>query len=414
MEYSIKDYRSLGMVAGMGSLLGSGIIVSLGVTLSVWEAGLNLSVFQVGLVSGILTFAIAFGSLFTGNLTKKFGLITLFNWLNFIYAIGALACIFAFNFPMLLIGSIIMGFTSGVDLPVSLTVLSKSSPNEEVSAKLVSSSQVYWQIGVFLSFIASFIVSGIDGLIGARIVFTVLFFISIITWLWRIKSKKLQAIRSVSNENLDISESADNEVSMVDFFRRKGLNQYFKIFIAIVIFYVFWNLLANTFGQFQTYVLTNTGATQTQATGLGILLNVVTLIINIIFSTIASGKYRNTLFVIGNLIQFAGMFGMAVLSQNGNFLIIASAIAINNLGGPFAGEAIYKVWTQETFPSNVRASIQGFINGFSRFCCGLLALITPWLVAPERIQMSMYIFASFVVISGIAGVYVIKAQKKVL
>lgn len=414
MDYSVKDYRSLGMVAGMGSLLGSGIIVSLGVTLSVWEAGLNLSVFQVGLVSGILTFAIAFGSLLTGNLTKKLGLMTLFNWLNLFYAIGALICIAAINFPMLLIGSVIMGFTSGLDLPVSLTVLSKYSPNEEISAKLVSSSQVYWQIGVFLSFIASFIVSGIDGLIGARIVFGVLFLISILTWIWRIKSRKIQRIQNNINGNQSISELSDDEVSLVDFFRKKGINQYFKIFLAIVIFYVFWNLLANTFGQFQTYVLTNTGATQTQATGLGILLNIITLVINIIFSSISSGKYRNVLFVFGSLIQFAGIFGMAVLSQNGSFLIIASAIAINNIGGPFAGEAIYKVWTQETFPSNVRASIQGFINGFSRFCCGLLALITPWLVAPERIQMSMYIFATFVIISGLAGVYVIKEQKKIL
>ena len=36
---------------------------------------------------------------------------------------------------------------------------------------------------------------------------------------------------------------------------------------AILVFYVCWNLLANTWGQFQTYALTNAGATQMQATG---------------------------------------------------------------------------------------------------------------------------------------------------
>ena len=36
-----------------------------------------------------------------------------------------------------------------------------------------------------------------------------------------------------------------------------------------------------------------------------------------------------------------------------------------NLGSPLAGEALYKVWTQESFPIEIRASIQGFINGFS-------------------------------------------------
>ena len=73
---------------------------------------------------------------------------------------------------------------------------------------------------------------------------------------------------------------------------------------------------------------------------------------------------------------------------------------------------IYKVWTQESFPVEARASMQGFINGFSRFCCGLFALVTPYLVAGDRIHTTMYGFAGIVLISAIAGTRMIMLQKK--
>ena len=92
--------------------------------------------------------------------------------------------------------------------------------------------------------------------------------------------------------------------------------------------------------------------------------------------------------------------------------MIVAMIACYNIGNQFAGESIYKVWTQESFPSEARASMQGFINGFSRLCCGLFALVTPYLVVPERIQATMYGFAVIVLISAAAGTIMLRLQKK--
>lgn len=105
-------------------MLGSGIIVGLSSTITVWQDGLGLDTTQVGLLSGILTFAIAFGSLFGGRLADKIGRVLFFNWINLVYAIGAVICIFAGNFTTLLVGLIIAGLASGADLPVSMTVVS--------------------------------------------------------------------------------------------------------------------------------------------------------------------------------------------------------------------------------------------------------------------------------------------------
>ncbi len=60
---SSKKYMPLVGAAGIGSMLGSGIIIGLSATITVWQDGLGLSTGEVGILSGALTFAIAAGSL---------------------------------------------------------------------------------------------------------------------------------------------------------------------------------------------------------------------------------------------------------------------------------------------------------------------------------------------------------------
>lgn len=353
--------------------------------------------------------------MFAGNISKRFGLIRSFNWLNLFYAIGAMICLFSNSFWMLLAGVIIMGGSSGADLPISLTVVSHDAPDETTSARLVSSTQIFWQIGVFISYICSFLLSGIEGVLGARIVFAILFGFAVVTWLWRTLSAKFKIFheegyaRQAANKTIS---DKGQEVSFKTVLFGENKNKYLGFFLAIITFYVCWNLLANTWGQFQTYALTNAGASQTQATGLGIVLNIVSLATTIVFASISGGKYRNKAFFIGAFVQFAAMVGMALIGGGAGFIALAITIAFYNFGNPLAGEAIYKVWTQESFPAETRASLQGFINGFSRLCCGLFAFVTPYLVMPDRIQSSMIGFAGIVLLATIAGIVMMRMQKK--
>ncbi|EOA3823903.1 MFS transporter [Enterococcus hirae] len=345
-------------------MLGSGCIVGLSATIPVWQKGLELTTGQVGIVSGGLTFAIAFGSLFTGQISKAFGLIRSFNWINLFYAIGAAVCILATSFPMLLLGVIIMGVASGADLPLSLTVVSHDAPDEHTSARLISSTQIFWQVGIFISYICSFLLSGIEGVLGARIVFAILFTFAVITWLWRTLSPKFRQFHEAGAARQAMTKvtSDSKEVSFKTVLFGENKQKYLGFFAAILIFYVCWNLLANTWGQFQTYALTNAGASQAQATGLGIGLNVISLATTIAFASVAGGKFRNKAFFIGAVVQFGAMLGMALIGGGAGFIALAITIAFYNFGNPLAGEAIYKVWTQESFPAETRASLQGFIN----------------------------------------------------
>ena len=111
-------------------------------------------------------------------------------------------------------------------------------------------------------------------------------------------------------------------------------------------------------------MLVKADASQALATGCGIALNIAGLICGILFASAAGSKHRNKFFYVGIVIQAAAMIGIAL--GGGALFMIVAMIACYNIGNQFAGESIYKVWTQESFPSEARASMQGFINGFSR------------------------------------------------
>lgn len=410
-KVNVKPYMPLVGAAGIGSMLGSGIIIGLSATITVWQKGLGLTDSQVGILSGGLTFAIAAGSMLAGTITKRVGLIRAFDYMNVLYAIGAVLCVLSGNFPVLLGGMILIGFASGADLPISLTVVSRDAADDKTSASLVALTQVCWQFGALASYVMAFIVAKIEGTLGARIVFGILGGLAVIAFLWRSFSRNVKALHAVG-ERFRAAEGTEEtkEISFTKIISGKGNGKYLSFFLCITIFYVCWNLLSNTFGQFQTYILVKANASQALATGVGVVLCIVGLLFGIVFAFLAGSKNRNKFFYVGIVIQAAAMIGMAIGSES-VFMIVAM-IALYNFGTPFAGETMYKIWTQESFPLEARASVQGFINGFSRFCCGVFAVVTPMLVTAERIQMTMVGFAGIVVVSAVAGTIMIRLQKK--
>ncbi len=414
-QKKLGGYMPLAVAAGIGSMLGSGIIVGLSATITVWQKGLGLDAGQVGILSGVMTFAIAFGSLFGGRLADKIGRVLVFNWINLLYAIGAAICVIAPNFTVLLVGLVIAGLASGADLPISMTVVSHDAPNDKVAAQLVSTTQVFWQIGVFISFICAFLVSTMQGATGGRVVFAILAVFAVVAWAWRLFSPTFRRFHEEADARhaaAGVAACSGEKVSVFKmlFAGNTTSRMLLGFFLAITIFYCGWNLLANTWGQFQTYMFVQASASQSLATGLGIVLNFITLALNIAFASIAGGKYRDRLFFVGMAISIVAMICLAMGGTN--LWVIVGATALMNFGSPFAGEAMYKVWTQESFPIEIRASIQGFINGFSRLLCGLFALITPMLVVPATIKTTMWGFVGVVVLELIAGTVMIRMQKK--
>lgn len=125
---------------------------------------------------------------------------------------------------------------------------------------------------------------------------------------------------------------------------------------------------------------------------------------------IAGSAQRNTWFKIGAVFALVAMGGLAIFGSDSVAMIVVFML-LWGVGSMLSGEAIYKVWTQESFPVEVRASIQGFINGFSRFICGLFAMITPVLVLPQNIKGTMWGFVLVVVIFSGAGLVMMGIER---
>lgn len=408
---SSRSYTELALAGGAGATLASGVIVSLSSTITVWQSGLGLTQAQVGIISGVMSFAIAIGSIAGGRLADKIGKIRFFNWINVLYVLGMLLCTFAGNFETLTAGIVIAGIASGAEIPVAITVLSYDAPDAATGAKLVSTSQIFWQIGIFVSYIAAFAVSSLQGALGGRIVFGLFALFGVAITVWRLASPGLKEIHAEADaRHAHETVSSVNKISVFSVLFGPDKKVLLSFLATITLYYVMWNLLANTWGQFQTFMLSGAGASQSLATGLGIGLNLITLVLNIVFAAVAGGKYRNLAFYIGLVLTFVSIVIMAVGGMN--LWVIVGGTALLYAGIPLAGEAMYKVWTQESFPIEIRASVQGYINGFSRLICGLFALVTPMLVAPGLITVTMWGFAGVVVVEAICGISMIRLQNR--
>jgi inositol transporter-like SP family MFS transporter len=71
---------------------------------------------------------------------------------------------------------------------------------------------------------------------------------------------------------------------------------------------------------------------------------------------------------------------------------------------------LYKIWTQESFPVNARATVQGFTIAIARFLAAAFALVTPALIAwsPKGLYL---LLAAFALVSGGIGAVILRRQR---
>lgn len=392
-----KTYALLIIGTGTGSTLSAGIIIGLSSTITIWQNGLGLSDYQVGILSGCLTLSIAAGAFCAGIIEKKGGLISAFQKLKLLYAIGTLFCAISWDFYLLLFGLVLAGFSSGADLPVSISVAAGDAKDESSRARLVSFTQIFWQIGIFLSYLCTFIGAKMQGIAGARIVFGILFILSLTSFLMRNLSDKLKKMHKEAGRT-----GSRAEVHLYNTIKKV------PVFWWILLYYIFWNLISNTWGQFQTFMFVKADASQSLAVESGIIINIFGLLAVMLVTRTIYGKHRKTIFILGIVIQFFAMINI-MLAGSRLWMVMFGSL-LYNVGHQFAGEAIYKVWTQEAFSDGERASVQGFINGAARLSGGIFAFVTPLLIQSKIIPYTMLGFALIVMFIGCVGMRIINGR----
>jgi inositol transporter-like SP family MFS transporter len=391
-------------LAGMASYLDAGSIVALGASLTAFKAAFGLSSGAVGALQAIGPNAIgcAVGAFIGGYLGDKLGRKRIYQYDLLVYAAGILCITFSQNTAMLFLGTFVVGLAVGADVPTSLALVGEFAP-DKARGKLLGFTQVAWCLGPAVVLWGAMAVAPLKGLWGPRVLFLHLFVIAMITWALRrglAESARWKAAVAVSKEQVKALFSPANAKAM----------------LWTTIIYLFWNLTAGTAGAFASYfnsILLGGGeasATKTQvvSTGLASLSFVTTMVATLfLFMPFSdrSFKARKWLWGGGAVIQITG-WGMLMFVP-----FTVPTVLINTImwgvGAALAGEAFYKVFSQELFPTIYRGTAQGITFAVARLLLGVWSFIAPTLINeknPNFFQLALML-TLFLAISGVVGFF---------
>ena len=381
------------VLAGMASYLDAGSIVALGAGLALFQSYLNLSSFAVGALAAIGPNAIgcALGSFIGGRLGDKLGRKRIYQYDLLVYAAGILCIALAVNPAMLFIGTFVVGVAVGADVPTSLALVGEIAP-AKARGKLLGLTQVAWALGPVIVLWMAAALASFD-ILGIRIVFLHLFVVAIVTWALRrglTESARWKAAKQSSHTQIRKLFS--------------GVNLKALIWTATI--YLFWNLAAGTAGIFNPYIIKTLGAGSQAAsvaiTSIAFLVMIVVTITIFMRYSDHNHKTRKILWGTGAVMQIGAYALFLVLPFN--IPVIIANIVLFAAGASLAGEAFYKVFSQELFPTLLRGTAQGITFGVARTALGIWSFFVP-VLAKAGIGPVAALLVVFLIISGGVGFF---------
>lgn len=362
-------------VAGMASYIDAAAIVSSGTALVLYQHSIGVTEGQIGILSATLTLSIAAGALTGGRLGDRFGRRTVFIITMAMIFAGAALLVLAPGFAALFVGMVLVGLGSGADLPVSLATISEAASDTN-RGKLVGFSQILWFGGIIGANVFGIAVGGM-GQLGGQIMFAHVAVASLIVLLLRLTIPESATWTTARNEQR--AGSTTVRAQRTGFKDIAGEKVFLIPFLALIGFYTLTNVGANTGGQFGTYIAVNVVGISVQFQSLlGMIMLGVGMLGAFVFMRIVDTPLRMKFYLFGAVL-LAGSYFIPVVF--GFTLIPWIALQFfNAIGGAFAFEAIMKVWTQESFPTLLRSTVQGNVIAIARVIAAVAALFTPALM----------------------------------
>jgi inositol transporter-like SP family MFS transporter len=170
--------------------------------------------------------------------------------------------------------------------------------------------------------------------------------------------------------------------------------------------YLFGNLVAGTAGAFTSYFInTQYHGSQAISTGMYSLAFVTAMLVTwFVFMPYSDRDYRTrkSLWAIGSIIGIAAWAMFIVLPFS--LTTILANIVLFAGGAALAGEAFYKVFSQELFPTMLRGTAQGFSFAVARLLLGVWSFFVPTLAAYDfRVLASLLTLS--LIICGVVGFF---------
>ncbi len=394
------------ILAGMASYLDAGSIVALGAGLALFQSYLHLSSGAVGALAAIGPNAIgcAIGAFIGGRLGDKLGRKRIYKYDLLVYALGILCIALAFNASMLFAGTLVVGIAVGADVPTSLALVAEFSP-AKARGKLLGFTQVAWGAGPLVVLILAYLLAPLE-LLGIRIVFLHLFVVALVTWALRRRLTESPRWQAASESASGSPSAGSKQVQPHHRVRAlfSGANLRAMVWTATI--YVFWNIAAGTGGIFTPYIIKTLHAGSQAAS---VALSAVGFAIGMIATPLLFMKYadhshkvRRIMWGVGGVMQVVAYGAYLVFPFT--IPVIILNIVLFAVGGALAGEAFYKVFSQELFPTMLRGTAQGFTFGVARTCLGVWSLFVPAL-ASAGIRPVAALLSLFLLVSAAVGFF---------
>jgi inositol transporter-like SP family MFS transporter len=383
-------------LAGMASYLDAGSIVALGAGMALFQKEFGLSDTAVGTLAAIGPNAIgcALGAIIGGWLGDKLGRKRIYQYDLIVYAVGILCITFAMNREMLFAGTFIVGLAVGADIPTSLALVGEFAP-DKARGKLLGFTQVAWCLGPAIVLWLALAFTGL-GLLGIRIVFFHLFLVAAVTW----------ALRQGLAESARWKEASQSVAAVRNKIGALFSGANFRALVWTATIYTFWNLAAGTAGAFNSYLITKHNAgTQALSVALPSAAFVTMMLVTVtVFMRYSDRSHptRKLLWAIGSLVQIFA-YGLLVVVPFSIPAIIANIVLFAG-GAALAGEAFYKVFSQELFPTMLRGTAQGFTFGLARIVVGVWSFFVPQ-ISNHGIGLLAGLLTVFLMISGGVGYF---------
>jgi len=384
------------VLAGMASYLDAGSIVALSAGLALFQTTFHLSGGAVGALVAIGPNAIgcAIGAFVGGRLGDKLGRKRIYKYDLLVYAVGILCIAAAVNSPMLFVGTFVVGLAVGADVPTSLALVGEFSP-AKARGKLVGLTQVAWNVGPVVVLLLALVLAPL-GLTGIRIVFVHLAVVAVVTW----------ALRQGLSESARWQTASKDTAGAVHKLRALFSGANLRALVWTATIYVFWNIAAGTGGIFTPYIIKTLHAGSQAAS---VALSCAGFVIGIIATVLLYMKYadrshgaRRMMWGIGAVMQVLAYAVYLVFSFTVPIIIVN--IVLFGVGAALAGEAVYKTFSQELFPTMLRGTAQGFTFGVARTVLGVWSFFVP-VLAGAGIGPVAALLSVFLIISGAAGYF---------
>jgi len=403
---SREEWRNT-ILAGLANYIDAGSIVAGAAGLTLWTEIFGLSSNFVGLIGAFSSNAISagVGALVGGWLCDQFGRKRIYQWDLLVYAFGLLWIIFAQEPWMLVTGYMLAGLAVGADVPASWTLIAETAPDKQ-RGRHAGVAQLLWMMGPVIVLAMAFALSGL-GILGIKIVFGHLFVVALVLWAMR---RRMSESKMWSEAQRAESGASDGEqepkagLTFAAFRELLGQRRFLGPIAFLTGMYGLWNLMAGTNGFYLPYILRTVGS-QSQAMSVALQCAsflLVALGVAFVFMPYVDRVNQKKLFMTGAVLQVFALLLFALFPLS--LPVALGYVVLLGIGGGFAQQPFFQLWSGEMFPTLMRSTAQGLMFAVVRIGLGIWSFFVP-AITKAGFHTLAWILTAFVTASALLGLF---------